>query len=331
MRQEITSAAKKLYPVDGINLRSLKSLVFRAKYLKSAQQEQQLLDELIVTLESLGYAHVLEHEPCMLGLVEWPYIHNGWGLQQRVRTILGHYKIVRSRSSFLDVSDAQPKAILDLSEYSDSTSIVVDRPKWFAREGEVVLSLFKGDKRVKSIAFSLGHVNNELVIYVGAIQGIHADDDTLGLFKTLTKEFEGLRPRSLLIEILRNVAEKIGAKKIWAISDENRHHRHSYFADTHKSDLKSHYDSIWLDHGGKKLDNGFFDIPVEKHRKEMAEVSSKKRAMYRRRYTMLESIEQALSKFQCFVFASIFAEVVFEILAGLTLFYSTVDGLNAFI
>ncbi|HEY3301460.1 MAG TPA: DUF535 family protein [Methylophilaceae bacterium] len=331
MRQEITSAAKKLYPVDGVNFKSLKSLIFRARFLRRAKQQQPLLDEFVTSLEALGYAHILEQYPYMLGLVEWPYIHNKWTVQQRVHSILGHYELLHTKPKFLDVSDAQAKVIVDLSEYSEGASIVVDRAKWFAREGEVVLNLFKGDKRVKSIAFSLGQVNNELVIYVGAIQGIHADDDTLGLFKSLTKEFEGLRPRSLVIEMLRNIAEKVGAKRIWAISDENRHHRHPYFADTHKFDLKSQYDSIWLDHGGVKLDNGFFEIPVAKHRKEITEVSSNKRAMYRRRYTMLENLEQAFSKLQCFVFTSLLAEVVFEVLAGLTFFYSTVDNLNAFI
>ena len=331
MRQEITSAAKKLYPVDGVSIKSFKSLIFRASYLKRAKQQERLLNELIDTLEALGYSHILEHEPCMLGLVEWPYIHNEWTLEQRIRTIWGHYKLLHAKASFLDVSDGQAKAILDLGQYSEHACIVLDRAKWFAREGEVVISLFKGEQRVKSIAFSLGLVDDELVIYVGAIQGIHADDDTLDLFKSLTKEFEGLRPRSLVIEMLRNVAEKIGAKKIWAISDEHRHHRHPYFADTHKNTLKSQYDLIWLDHDGKSLDNGFFEIPVAKHRKDIAQVSSNKRSMYRRRYAMLDKMEEAFSKLQCVVFTSIFSEVVFEVLAGLTIFYSTFEHIETFI
>jgi uncharacterized protein VirK/YbjX len=331
VRQEITSAAKKLYPVDGVNVKSLKSLIFRFTYLKRAKQQEHLLNELIDTLKELGYSHILEHEPCMLGLVEWPYIHNAWSVQQRVQTILGHYKLLHAELSFLDVSDGQAKAILDLGQYSENACIVLDRAKWFAREGEVVISLFKGAQRVKSIAFSLGLLNGELVMYVGAIQGIHTDDNSLGLFKSLTKEFEGLRPRSLVIEMLRNIAKKIGAKKIWAISDEHRHHRHPYFADTHKNTLKSQYDLIWLDHEGTSLGNGFFEIPVAKHRKDIEEVSSNKRSMYRRRYAMLDKMEEAFSKLQCVVFTSVFSEVVFEILAGLTIFYSTFDHLETFI
>lgn len=320
MHGEVITAAKKLYPITGLDLTSLKNILFRMRFIKRAKQQEALLNDFIESMTKLGHSEIFAQKPYMLGLLEWPYMHNQWDLHQRIQTILAHYKLLPKLPEFLNVADAKPKTIVDLNYVSEGASIALDRAIWFAREGEVVLNLFKGNQRVKSIAFTLNVLNNELVIYVGAIQGIHADDDSLGLFKSLTKDFEGLRPRSLVIELLRMVAENIGAKKILAISDENRHHRHPYFANTHKNTLKTGYDSIWLDHEGVKLENGFFEIPVAKHRRDIAEVSSNKRAMYRRRYQMLDKIEANVSKLKCFVY--------FAALSQLELWSSTMETIE---
>lgn len=320
MHGEVITAAKKLYPITGLDLTSLKNILFRMRFIKRAKQQEALLNDFIEGMTKLGHSEIFAQKPYMLGLLEWPYMHNQWDLHQRIQTILAHYKLLPKLPEFLNVADAKPKTIVDLNYVSEGASIALDRAIWFAREGEVVLNLFKGNQRVKSIAFTLNVLNNELVIYVGAIQGIHADDDSLGLFKSLTKDFEGLRPRSLVIELLRMVAENIGAKKILAISDENRHHRHPYFANTHKNTLKTGYDSIWLDHEGVKLENGFFEIPVAKHRRDIAEVSSNKRAMYRRRYQMLDKIEANVSKPKCFVY--------FAALSQLELWSSTMETIE---
>ena len=48
---------------------------------------------------------------------------------------------------------------------------------------------------------------------------------------------------------------------------------------------------MWLEHGGKPFENGFYEIPaVVKHR-DMSEIPTRKRATYRRRYQMLDKLE----------------------------------------
>jgi uncharacterized protein VirK/YbjX len=323
LHPEILKTAKKLYPIDSLNAKSLKNIYLRLRFLKRAGKQSELLEDFIQKMKAYGHEAIFSQEPYMLGLVEWPYMHNQWDLQKRVDTISTHYQILPSQPKFLDVSDGQPKKIIDLNEYCEGASVVIDRAKWFAREGEVVLNLFKGELRVKSIAFTLGRLDNELAIFVGAVQGIHADDDSLNLFKSITKDFEGLRPRSLVIELLRMVAERVGAKKIWAISDENRHHRHPYFLNYHEKTLKTHYDVAWLEHEAVNLGNGFFEVPVAKHRRDLAEVSSNKRAMYRRRYELLDKIEASLTKLQCFVCLTFFSQLM--------AFFSIFEDLEVFV
>jgi uncharacterized protein VirK/YbjX len=181
----------------------------------------------------------------------------------------------------------------DLSDFSAGCSLVLDRPVWFMREGELVLNLFQDDLRIASIAFTLCIAEGELCIFIGAVQGIHKgieSEKSLGIYRDLTKDFEGLRPRSFLIEVIKYIATNIGAEKIYAVGDGYRHHRHPYFGAHKAQELLADYDSIWLEHGAiPSRREDFFEIPLASSRKPLDAIASKKRAMYRRRYELLDS------------------------------------------
>lgn len=289
MRKRILKAAAAVYPLN-----CPKALYLRLRFFSCAIKHRRLVKSFVTEIDKLGYSSLFEHKIPVLGAVEWPYIHNQWDVRKRFDVIAEHYRLIQNLPQFLDVADGQPKKILDLSQFSSDTSVVLDKAQWFVREGEIVLNIFKEDFRMMSLAFTLSKLNSELVVYVGAIQGLHACEEALAKIKGLTKDFEGLRPRDLLIEILRMLAEQAGATKILAIADAHRHHRHPYFANYHDNTLKTSYDSIWQEQGGEPFGVDFFMLPLHKARKELSEISSNKRAMYRRRYEMMDSIHQSI-------------------------------------
>lgn len=236
----------------------------------------------------------------VFGVTEWPYINTAWDVPERLQQIANHYELLASRSSGLlklEPRDALP--LVDLSKISESCAVVIDRAHWFKREGELVLNLFKKDLRVLSLVFTFGVQDGQQTIFVGAIQGIHdrvSKEESLEIFRELTKEFDGLRPRSLLLEILRIIGNRLQITRILAVADENRHHRHRYFGGAQAAKLGANYNEIWIEHGGvPSTVPGFYEIPLLPHRKELTEIPAKKRAMYRRRYTMLGEIEQEVA------------------------------------
>jgi uncharacterized protein VirK/YbjX len=184
---------------------------------------------------------------------------------------------------------------VDLSKFSAGCEIIIDRARWFRREGELVLNLFRESLRVASLAFLLGMEDGAPIIFIGAIQGINrgvSSEESLDVFRNLTKDFEGVRPKSLLVDILRMIASELRVKTLLAIADENRHHRHKYFGPDEQAKLAANYDETWTELGGcRSAMPGFYELPVKGARKELAEVAAKKRAMYRRRYAMLAEIE----------------------------------------
>jgi uncharacterized protein VirK/YbjX len=101
-----------------------------------------------------------------------------------------------------------------------------------------------------------------------------------------------MRPRDFLFELFRAFCRAFGVSKIYAVSDASRHHRSSYFGSKAKNgELTLNYDEIWLERGGALHNSDFYVFNVDQQLKNLEEVPSKKRSMYRKRFEFLETTE----------------------------------------
>ncbi len=230
-----------------------------------------------------------------LGVIEWPYIHNHWNTKKKLDKIASHYEIMHELEPELMLGkDKALYKVIDFDHISEKVTVAIDQAQWFVREGELVINVFKDDLRVASIAFVLAVNHGVKVAYLGAIQGIHQGvpaQESLDIYRDLTKDFQGLRPRSLLLEVLKVVLTKLKVEKIFAVSDKNRHHRHAYFGSDENTIFKTDYNTFWEEHSGV-LDEvtGFYELPIELSIKDLAEIPSKKRSMYKRRYEIINAL-----------------------------------------
>lgn len=231
--------------------------------------------------------------PGMLAAIESPYIHNKWEVCERLEKIAAHYETLSKTSpKLLDICRLPKQKVICLDELSKETSIAIDYAPWFAREGELHINVFQKELRVATMAFSLDNQNGEIIAYIGAVQGIHrgiSSEKSLRIFKELTKDFFGLRPRSLLLEALKIVAKELGVKKLFGISEMSRHHRHEYFSNDDDK-FKTNYNIFWEEHGARLDNTGFYEIPMMPAIKDLSEIVSKKRSRYRRRNEMVLSL-----------------------------------------
>ena len=156
MYKLVLSAGHAGYPVKSIH-----SLVNRVKYLFKSFFYRKILKTFINQIDTMGYSQLFHHEIPLLVVVHCPYIHNKWEVEERFSVILEHYKIIKKLPAILNLVDAKPRIILDLEQYSPATYITLDKAKWFVREGEVVLNLFKEDQRLMSIAFTFANLSDE--------------------------------------------------------------------------------------------------------------------------------------------------------------------------
>lgn len=174
--------------------------------------------------------------------------------------------------------------------YSISLAAVADLDK----EGEATL-LFRNEQGVTlaELTFTLCQYEGQTTIFIGGLQGAKAwvEHDFI---QQATKACHGLFPKRLLLESVCQLAQKWGAAQIVAVGNRTHVYRSWRYEKKKKEKLHADYDSFWLSLGAQQESAGYFRLPESIPRKPMEEIASKKRAEYRRRYELLDSLEAQL-------------------------------------
>jgi uncharacterized protein VirK/YbjX len=204
-----------------------------------------------------------------------------------------HASTLEGRLEKYSFSVLQSWHLLDLSEFAiPNHHVVIDKPLWFCNEGLITLNILKGRFRFFSITFSFFSNGPDIGIIIGGIQGRKAKN-ILAQYREFTKLTHGMRPRDFIFEVLRMIVRAEGVKQIVAIPDRYRYHRHKYFK-INRPDLHLNYDEIWKDRGGFVNSEEMYELPLISNR-NLEQVAARKRAMYRRRYDLLDKMEARIA------------------------------------
>lgn len=158
------------------------------------------------------------------------------------------------------------------------------------KEGCLSLVLNYENEELYQIMFWLGKdKEGEPSLYIGALQGTPNGSE---IIKGLTKAFYGYRTKNLIFYGIRNVAENMGAKHIYAVANEG------YYAMNHirrDRKLKTSLDEFWQECEGVQCeDKRFYKLPIEEYRKSMEELKPSKRAQHRRRFAKMNEITESI-------------------------------------
>ena len=162
------------------------------------------------------------------------------------------------------------------------------------KEGLLSLELNLGEEHVYQLIFWLakdkeGHDS----LYIGALQGPNMEE-ARELIKRMTKAFHGYRTKNLILYMLQAVARSMGIEKIYGVTNEG------YYAMNHvraNRKLKTNFSDFWLEAGGNRTDDVRFDsLPLTETRKTMEEVPTRKRAVYRKRFALLDEIDANIAE-----------------------------------
>ncbi len=271
------------YPVTGI-----RSLLRRMRFLKTMVVHVKCLRHWMNTDVPAPLQAELQRSGLLLKTISNPYIHRLWDFQERTETINEHYRLLGQPGlAFFDFDDGQYWNCASFEMDDKLFRIVVDRADWMRAEGEMCLSLFMGVDRLYSIAFSVGTSGGSRRLLVGAIQG--ASQYAGGtLYSDLTKLFHGARPRDLMVQVLKMVAHNVGCDAVWAVADDF----HQSVGRGNEFVRAAKYDDIWLENGGVKNDAGFFVMGTALQKRADADIPARKRALYRRRYELLDNLQE---------------------------------------
>jgi uncharacterized protein VirK/YbjX len=204
-----------------------------------------------------------------------------------------HYREAASLGELLKLKPRHIKSILKLDTLCEGLDICLENQPWFGREGQCTMSLFYAGERVYSVAFLLSEKDGQRIVYIGAVQGVKQSDSD-DTYKLLTKAAHGMRPRDFCVALFLVLCDAMQVKSVLAVQNCNRQHQHSYFDATQRAAVFANYDDIWTENGATLNPDGLFTLEPGVRRKDLAEVPSKKRSMYRKREVFLEQCQESL-------------------------------------
>ncbi|TKI07467.1 VirK/YbjX family protein [Martelella alba] len=162
------------------------------------------------------------------------------------------------------------------------------------REGEATL-VFADEQNVMLAEITFAIMPEQgATLFIGGLQGAHRQlpHDAI---HSATKDCHGLFPKRLVLEGVAALAEALGVKQILAVGNRTHMYREWRYFYRSKRFLHADYDRFWLSMRGLPQERGYFRLPLRIARKSFDCLPSKKRAEYRRRYAMLDSIADQIN------------------------------------
>ncbi|EBR3964549.1 DUF535 domain-containing protein [Salmonella enterica] len=157
------------------------------------------------------------------------------------------------------------------------------------KEGESTIVVRDAQLRILAeITFTLCRFNQQRTLFIGGLQGA-ANDVPHDVIQQATKACHGLFPKRIVMEALCQFAQVFQAEQIIAVSNDAHVYRSWRYMDK-KTQMHADYDAFWESLGGERIKGNYYALPLAIARKSEAEIASKKRAEYRRRYALLDSI-----------------------------------------
>ena len=158
------------------------------------------------------------------------------------------------------------------------------------KEGLMSVILRLGESSLYQIIFWIAPAEDGTpAMWIGAMQGpnmAHARD----VVKQATKACHSYRTKNLVLYVAQAAARALGLRHIYAVTNEG------YYANNHirmDRKLKTDFSEFWREAGGiETKDMRFMELPLTEKRKTMEEVPTRKRAVYRRRFAMLDEIDR---------------------------------------
>lgn len=142
---------------------------------------------------------------------------------------------------------------------------------------------------IDSVPSSL--IPNPYAMWIGAMQGPNVDN-AKDIIKVITKKSHAYRTKNLILYAAQSLARALNLQKIFAVTNAG------YYANNHlrrDRKLKTSFSDFWEECGGHLTsDERFFSLPLMEKRKTAEEIPSHKRATYRRRFALLDSLDDAV-------------------------------------
>lgn len=281
--------SRKIY--DDTNVSAYRrSLVFVVRAIlnyKKMQKLRKFLDENTLRRD------ITEAQPAIFAQVTRCIFYRGSTFVKRLQLITEHLSFLENsfkQDVLRQIYLGNDITLWNSNFNNEAISLELGMHDNYHREGLIGLILKIEGKPVYTIIFWI-ELNNisEPILKIGALQGTR---NGLDVNRALTKYFFGFRPKDFILFGLRTFSAQITIKQIYAVSN------YGHYAKNHiriNRKLKTSLDEFWNETGGKVCnDPRFFEIPIDISQKNIEDVLSHKRNLYRKRYSLLNEVSTTI-------------------------------------
>ncbi|CAI0753782.1 VirK/YbjX family protein [Serratia plymuthica] len=163
------------------------------------------------------------------------------------------------------------------------------------REGEATLWLRdNNDRLLASLTFSVMQVKAKWVLVIGGLQGPRRDV-AHDVIKDATRACHGLFPKRILMEFIWLLVARTSISTIYGVSNDGHVFRALRYRWSKGHHFHASYDEFWESLGGVKMNKRVWNLPIWPERKMLENIPSKKRSEYRRRFQLLDSMNEEIN------------------------------------
>lgn len=206
------------------------------------------------------------------------YMNRHWSTTQRLAATREHYVFAVDRfpPALFDQLYRQREARVGRLVLRDGSglSLLLKAPPIRGREGELSISL-TDDWGLQISYATISFVDGGRGVIIGCLQGA-ANNAGRDAIRELTRQSHGLRPKNLLLSMIRSLAVAMGAERVLGIGND----AHPFAS---RKKIKADYDAFWQENGGVADAQGFYAMSVDEPVRCASAVESKRRSEFRRR------------------------------------------------
>ncbi|MGN1393901.1 MAG: VirK/YbjX family protein [Succinivibrionaceae bacterium] len=279
----------------------IKSVRHYLKFMTRVFCHKKIFEQVLELFKNNKLAVCVDEKPMVLIKVLRPYCVANLTINERFQYLFEHYNFLADNlESLIPQFYSEEGVYLGTPNEEYDAHLVLKYDDTFRREAELSLSFVNHEKiKLYSVAFNFfKNKSGEYVIAITSLQGVSPliKEDNALVVKELTKACFGYQPRYMLLEIIFEIAKTLQIKDVYAIRTNSHVYKDERYIKKFLDKMISDYDVVWENFNAQEIDNKNFVKITSNPRKSIEEIVSKKRSMYKKRYSMMDSIYEIVKK-----------------------------------
>ncbi|CAG9269388.1 DUF535 family protein [Paraburkholderia caribensis] len=258
--------ASLVYP-DNIGFHRVRRLRF---LIRSLIWWRTTIPWLVVCIRS-RHSDVVRRYPWIIERIHRPFLHRSLSPRQRLGVSVEHAYLSRALAPRI-VNELVRDGLCPLAMMSSCAErwyVQVEMLHRFSKEGDWTLTIRDArGARLVSCTFSIATIGGKRLrprLLIGCVQGPDRSMDGRDLYRLLTKQWYGLRPKSLIVYLAQSLADALGLQSVLMVKNES--HVYSSWRYRHpKHQISADYRSLCSTLGSLRSWEGWFVLDVPQAR-----------------------------------------------------------------